>query len=163
MGDMNDFLMHYGTKGQKWGVRRFQNEDGTLTQEGRDRYGIGEERQPGPPDKTEYLTTTKGKKIAVDPFGMYRTMKTGRQVGKYIKEEGFSAKENAKFYKSNHYKDEAKRMNQVYKEHKAIAKKYSRMKYKDIPWSELKKDMDNVTQKEMDILDEWNRKNRHLL
>ena len=27
---MNE-LYHYGVKGQKWGVRRFQNEDGTLT------------------------------------------------------------------------------------------------------------------------------------
>ena len=35
---MNDFLMHYGVKGQQWGVRRFQNEDGTLTEEGRKRY-----------------------------------------------------------------------------------------------------------------------------
>ncbi len=31
-------LMHWGIKGQKWGVRRFQNEDGTLTEEGRKRY-----------------------------------------------------------------------------------------------------------------------------
>ena len=27
-------LYHYGIKGQKWGVRRFQNEDGTYTSEG---------------------------------------------------------------------------------------------------------------------------------
>lgn len=31
--------MHYGIKGQKWGVRRFQNDDGTLTAEGKARYG----------------------------------------------------------------------------------------------------------------------------
>lgn len=30
-----DFLMHHGVKGQKWGVRRYQNEDGTLTPEGK--------------------------------------------------------------------------------------------------------------------------------
>ena len=35
----NDYLEHYGVKGQKWGVRRFQNEDGTLTSEGRQRLG----------------------------------------------------------------------------------------------------------------------------
>lgn len=31
--------MHHGIKGQKWGVRRYQNEDGGLTPEGRKRYG----------------------------------------------------------------------------------------------------------------------------
>jgi tRNA A37 N6-isopentenylltransferase MiaA len=31
-------LAHYGVQGQKWGVRRFQNEDGTLTEEGKARY-----------------------------------------------------------------------------------------------------------------------------
>lgn len=30
-------LKHYGIKGQKWGVRRFQNEDGTLTDWGKSR------------------------------------------------------------------------------------------------------------------------------
>lgn len=32
-------LYHYGIKGQKWGVRRYQNPDGTLTEEGKRRYG----------------------------------------------------------------------------------------------------------------------------
>ncbi len=40
---MNDYLQirelyHWGIKGQKWGVRRYQNEDGTLTEEGKKRY-----------------------------------------------------------------------------------------------------------------------------
>lgn len=35
------YLKHYGVKGQKWGLRRYQNEDGTLTEEGRRRYGTG--------------------------------------------------------------------------------------------------------------------------
>ena len=33
-----DYLAHFGIKGQKWGVRRFQNQDGTLTAEGKERY-----------------------------------------------------------------------------------------------------------------------------
>lgn len=31
-------LKHYGIKGQKWGIRRFENTDGTLTEEGKRRY-----------------------------------------------------------------------------------------------------------------------------
>lgn len=38
-------LCHHGVKGQKWGIRRYQNADGTLTAEGRKRYGIS--RKPG--------------------------------------------------------------------------------------------------------------------
>lgn len=34
----SSYLAHYGIKGQKWGVRRFQNEDRTLTPEGKERY-----------------------------------------------------------------------------------------------------------------------------
>ena len=32
-------LRHHGIKGQKWGVRRFQNKDGSLTADGKKRYG----------------------------------------------------------------------------------------------------------------------------
>ena len=34
----NNELKHFGVKGQKWGVRRYQKEDGTLTRAGRQRY-----------------------------------------------------------------------------------------------------------------------------
>lgn len=34
-------LYHHGIQGQKWGTRRWQNEDGSLTPEGREHYGYG--------------------------------------------------------------------------------------------------------------------------
>ena len=38
-----NYLEHHGILGQKWGVRRYQNEDGTLTEEGKKRYGSDSE------------------------------------------------------------------------------------------------------------------------
>lgn len=48
-------LCHYGTKGMKWGVRRYQNTDGTLTAAGKKRYSDD--------DQNEARSDT-GKKIA---------------------------------------------------------------------------------------------------
>lgn len=38
MNKYDDVLMHHGIIGQKWGVRRYQNPDGSLTEAGRKRY-----------------------------------------------------------------------------------------------------------------------------
>lgn len=39
-----DELYHHGIKGQKWGLRRWQNEDGSLTSAGRAHYGYGDKQ-----------------------------------------------------------------------------------------------------------------------
>lgn len=34
----NVYLVHHGIKGMHWGIRRYQNSDGTLTEAGKNRY-----------------------------------------------------------------------------------------------------------------------------
>lgn len=38
MSYYNNYLAHYGIKGMKWGVRRYQRKDGSLTSAGKNRY-----------------------------------------------------------------------------------------------------------------------------
>lgn len=54
---MSDYLIHSGIPGQKWHVRRFQNKDGSLTPEGRIRYGVGEKRDSSDVKKTNAPTS----------------------------------------------------------------------------------------------------------
>ena len=42
--EYDQYLAHHGIKGQKWGQRRFQNLDGSLTEDGRTRYGVGKDK-----------------------------------------------------------------------------------------------------------------------
>ena len=56
---MDNQLYHWGIKGMKWGVRRYQNKDGTLTAAGQKRY----ER-----DQRENKSKKKGEKVGeADP------------------------------------------------------------------------------------------------
>lgn len=41
----SDYLYHHGIKGQKWGIRRFQNSDGTYTEAGKKRYHLSDKQK----------------------------------------------------------------------------------------------------------------------
>ena len=41
----SDELCHHGIKGQRWGIRRFENKDGTLTPEGKSRYSKRQQKE----------------------------------------------------------------------------------------------------------------------
>ena len=52
-------LCHYGIKGQKWGVRRFQRKDGTLTAKGKKRYADDGGSEPAAERKGMSASTKK--------------------------------------------------------------------------------------------------------
>lgn len=73
-----DELYHYGIKGQKWGVRRYRYADGSLTPEGRKRYGSNSYMN----NSFSRVMNTKVKSVV----NSARTRITGRQyVDSYLK------------------------------------------------------------------------------
>lgn len=51
---MDSKLYHSGVKGMKWGIRRYQNADGTLTEEGRARYGADSYQEMSPSQQANF-------------------------------------------------------------------------------------------------------------
>lgn len=77
-----DELYHHGIKGQKWGVRRYQNEDGSLTAKGKQRYGTKEnfEREYPQESKKKMKKAKQEVDVYKDAAGKaQRGMEEGRQ------------------------------------------------------------------------------------
>lgn len=55
----NDEIFHYGIQDMRWGLRRYQNADGSLTSLGRQHYGVGPPRGEG---KSSNVKVKKKKK-----------------------------------------------------------------------------------------------------
>ena len=70
----NDELYHHGVKGQRWGIRRYQNPDGSYTDVGRRHYGLGEKMDTN--DKRDSSVTRRVKND-------YNNMSDNEFKGKY--------------------------------------------------------------------------------
>lgn len=77
---MNEYLVHHGVKGQKWGVRRYQYADGTLTPAGKKRYYTESDQNMA--SRISKIMDQKVKYVV----NSTRTQVTGRQyVDTYLK------------------------------------------------------------------------------
>ena len=77
----NNVLGHSGIKGQKWGIRRFQNEDGTLTEAGKARYNQdGSRKNPEKMSDTELANANR----RLSAESQYRQLTGTTQPGRSI-------------------------------------------------------------------------------
>lgn len=101
----SDELLHYQVKGAKWGVRRWQYPDGSLTPEGRVHYGIGPARKI-PYDERNPVKQAKADVTYVKTYN--------RQIKPYKKEREKDLKYYAKHQKRKLF--EAKNLYEVRKQ-----------------------------------------------
>ena len=81
-------LTHWGIRGQKWGTRRYQNSDGSLTQAGRERYGVGARRSKSAEEKRlERLSRVDFDGDTVSPDGRRRVSGLFRRKKKTVETE----------------------------------------------------------------------------
>lgn len=109
------YLAHYGVKGQKWGVRRFQNQDGSLTMEGRRRA-----RSEYKADNKEAFE--KGKRATLSARAADYAERRYKRAEKYSMNSAkvVRRKENAEFWR-----EQASRSEQDVKKHyDTLVKRY---------------------------------------
>ena len=136
-----NYISHHGTKGMKWGVRRYQNKDGSLTPAGKKRYAseLDDKKAAYKSAKDARLTARVNKKIAGDRYAdsynrAYNysarnpisqvTKKSGRAMSNKLWEDAANDAENLKNAKaaSKQANKDYKQAKRDYKEAKTNAK-----------------------------------------
>lgn len=89
MGYNNQELFHHGIKGQRWGIRRYQNKDGTLTEAGKKKRKLASDTWYMNPKKTkESGVSTKHRDAVSDKYL--------KEYNKYADKHGHVSMNNTK-------------------------------------------------------------------
>ena len=126
-------LYHFGIKGMRWGVRRYQNEDGTLTPAGKKRYGNMSD------DKLQKSLYKQVKKARAKQSDWSNQWNVNNTIGKYSKAvEDRYRKDVKKFQSSDEYKKAMRKLAELDK--KAERGEISRDQY-DKQYINIRKSM----------------------
>ena len=111
MEEKTNYLAHHGIRGQKWGVRRYQNADGSLTDAGRRKLGRLQKKSSKALKKhSKYEKKIyKSMRRTWDPHNADNLLRFKRKSNKFLKKH---AKYEKKMYKlQKHINKNIKRIN----------------------------------------------------
>ena len=121
-----DELYHHGIKGQKWGVRRFQNPDGTRTPAGKERY----KSNPAETASWVHEVSSSARVNSSSKEKMLNAIQGSLDEGKEAVRS--SAQKKAKAFKQ--WQDSEEAANKAWSDSKELRQKYSER----VPRTEIK-------------------------